>query len=96
MKNVVYYINLLLYNFVEVRIIICGNYLIVFQSFLKLVKTWEKAIYSSSTIINAVISHRETYKDKLSKEDVQLLYECLAILYTNQSNYADALSVYLK
>ena len=43
-----------------------------------------------------MISHIKSYQDKLTKEDIKLLYECLAILYTNQSNYAEALSVYLK
>ena len=59
-------------------------------------KTWQKDIYSANTIINTVISHIKSYQDKLTKEDIKLLYECLAILYTNQSNYAEALSVYLK
>lgn len=66
------------------------------QSFLQLLKTWQKDIYSANTIVNTVISHIKSYQEKLTKEHVKLLYECLAILYTNQSNYVEALSVYLK
>lgn len=60
-----------------------------------MLKTWDSTIYSASVIINAILDHIQN-GPPLSPEEKHTLYECLAVLYTNQHNYAEALTVYLE
>lgn len=59
------------------------------RGFLKLIKDWDPRLYSASAVRNAVENH-------ISLEDKEILLEAIAILYTHEGNYAQALKKYLK
>lgn len=56
---------------------------------LDLVKQWPKYLYNRVAIINAIQSN-------LRDQDCQPLLETLAILYSHENDYENALCIYLK
>lgn len=60
------------------------------QGFLKLVRDWDPRLYSASAVRNAVENHSVCAEDKAT------LLEAVAILYTHEGNYSQALKKYLK
>ncbi|XP_067939569.1 vacuolar protein sorting-associated protein 41 homolog [Watersipora subatra] len=65
------------------------------HGFKHLVESWDSSLYDAQTIVNAVLEYIKT-SDDITEEDNRLLYESLALLYTSQANYSEALSVYLR
>lgn len=59
------------------------------QGFLKLLRDWDPRLYSASAVRNAVENH-------ISLEDKAVLLEAVAILYTHEGDYSQALKRYLK
>lgn len=59
------------------------------QGFLKLLRDWDPRLYSASAVRNAVENH-------ISEEDKTVLLEAIAILYTHEGKYSQALKKYLK
>ncbi|CAD7086533.1 unnamed protein product [Hermetia illucens] len=59
------------------------------KGFLNLVKEWHPSLYNTSAVINAI-------HDNFSKRDADELLESLAILYSHEKKYDNALTMYLK
>lgn len=58
--------------------------------FLNLIKEWPHTLYNTSAVINAVYDHAVISRDK------NIILESLAILYSYEQKYENALAMYLK
>jgi len=65
------------------------------QLFLEFLERWDNSLYDSQTVVNAVLTFSKS-DPNISKEDKRIIYECLAVLYTNQLKFSEALTVYLR
>ncbi|XP_044728250.1 vacuolar protein sorting-associated protein 41 homolog [Chrysoperla carnea] len=61
------------------------------KGFLELVKEWNPILYNTSAVINAVLEHL-----LVCDKDKNTLLEALAMLYSYEGKYDNALSTYLK
>lgn len=61
--------------------------------FLELIVEWHPTLYDTAVIINAIKQH---IKDNLAASDSHVLLEALAILYTHENKFEEALMMYLR
>lgn len=61
--------------------------------FLELIVEWQPKLYDTAVIINAIKLH---LKDHLKADGGNILLEALAILYTHENKFEDALLIYLR
>lgn len=62
------------------------------NGFLGLIKEWQPSLYNTTAVINAIRDHSKNHQ----KSDVNVLREALAILYSYEKKYENALAMYLK
>lgn len=60
------------------------------NGFLMLIKEWDPILYNTSAVINAVYGQFDSHRDK------QILLESLALLYSHEKKYENALKLYLQ
>lgn len=61
--------------------------------FLELIVEWPPELYNTAVIINAIKLH---LKDHLNADGSKILLEALAILYTHENKFDEALMTYLR
>lgn len=61
--------------------------------FLELIVEWPPELYDTAVIINAIKQH---LKEHLNADGSNILLEALAILYTHENKFEEALMTYLR
>lgn len=61
--------------------------------FLELIIEWHPKLYDTAVIINAIKQH---LNENLDAADSHVLLEALAILYTHENKFEEALMMYLR
>lgn len=64
--------------------------------FLLLLKEWSPSLYNTSAVINAVLDQLNQPTNQLTNETMLILLESLAVLYSYEHKYENALSMYLR